>query len=165
MTKQQIVFHEDEEEENNKLEKEQQEIVKAEDKQNLIAAVNKSKEPLLKISTVFPFDLFPSSLVIDEDRVNIIIKGFIGSESIHLVMIENIDDVNIQTSLLFATISIIDKNLPVDKYTIKYLKKQEALKARRIIGGLMIAKQRNLDISSVDTPELIKMMEELGSIA
>lgn len=48
--------------------------------------------------------------------------------------------------------------------SVKYLKKQEALKARRIIMGLIICHKEKVNLSKISKEELLDKVEEIGRI-
>src|SRR3990167_5798489 len=108
--------------------------------------VDQSQKVLLKISSTFPFDLFPDSLVIDENKVNVIRREFLGAERAHSILIENITSVTLNSGLFFASIEIVDSTnlrFPIT-YTLNLLNIKAALRARRLIQGLMEAKRNKV---------------------
>lgn len=125
--------------------------------------LKRSQNILLRISSVFPFDLFPDKLIIDETKVSIIHWDFIGTEHIHSIFIEDITDVTLDTTLFFATLRITESNNPrfPRKFAIKYLKKSEALCARRIIQGMLSAERKGIDIHT-DNGKTSTSIQELG---
>ena len=66
--------------------------------------IKKSQSVLLKISSTFPFDLFPDSLVVDENKVSIIHRDFM-TEHVHSILIEDITDITVNTSIFFRNSS------------------------------------------------------------
>jgi hypothetical protein len=117
---------------------------------------------LLKLKSIFPFQLFPDEFTVDIHKVNLITREFFWSERVHSVMIEDISDVFIETSPFFATLNVVDKNFVETLVKISFLKKDEAARARRILQGLIIAKQQTMDVTHINPAELIPRLEELG---
>lgn len=124
--------------------------------------VEKSQKILLKITTVFPFTLFPDDVIIDPQKVNIIKREFFFSERIHSVFIRDISDVFIDTSIIFAGLRIIDRGFTENSIDINFLWRDEAIKARRIIQGLVVAHRQGIEMDKIETVNLIKKLEELG---
>src|SRR5476651_1266242 len=129
--------------------------------------INKSGIILLRVKAVFPFEIFPDSLVIDESKVNIIHRIFFWTVEIQSIPISHIQDVEVDTSVLFATLKILPTGFSVVSMTenwvkINYLWRKDALKARRIIEGLLIASRENIDLTKVDTTNFVKKIEKLG---
>ena len=61
--------------------------------------VNNSNRVLLKISSVFPWDFFPTSIIVEETRLTIIHRQLFSSQ-VHSVDIKNISNVFIDNSIL-----------------------------------------------------------------
>ncbi len=126
--------------------------------------LGRSNTVLFKASSVFPFDFFPDDLTIDENKVNIINREFFLSEDVHSVLIEMIKDVHVESSVLFATLQIVPEGYPNAPMEVKYLKKSDAFRARRILQGLMVCLQEKIDLSKIDPEELQKKFEDVGKI-
>ncbi len=133
--------------------------------------IEKSNRVLFRTSTVFPFDFFPSEIIIDENKVSIIKKTFFWSEEVHSIMIKDITDVLIQTIPFFATLIICDDSSGENQINISFLKKDEAIKIRKIIQGLMVSLKGlsspmlgSIEVTSIPQWELIKKLETLGEV-
>lgn len=126
--------------------------------------VENSNKILFRTSAVFPFDLFPDEVVVDPYQVNIIHRSFFGNERIHGAAIKDIEDVFVDTGPLFAALRIVDKGYVENVITIKYLPRKDAIKARRIIQGLVLASKEGVDMSQVDIETLVKKTEAIGTI-
>ncbi len=132
--------------------------------QKLFNLVSKSEHILLKVASVFPFDLFPDSLIIDENKVTFCHKEFFKTAEIHPVLIEDITDVLVDTGPFFASLKVIDSSnerFPVT-LTVGFLKNTTALQAQKIIQGLIAAKKQGIDFCQFDTEELKQQLERLG---
>ena len=124
--------------------------------------VEKTSQPLFKIKTAIPLDPFPNEIIIDINKVNIIFRYFFRSQHIHSIYIKDISDIIVETSLFFSTLSLVDVGFTENSIDINYLKTDEALKARRIIQGLIIAHKNGIDFSKTEIPNLRDSLEELG---
>lgn len=128
--------------------------------------INRSTKEIMKISSFFPFDLFPDVLIVYPDRVNIIFKEFFFSKQIITVLIKNIKDIVVETSILFATIKITIDGYEQNPVTIRFLKRGEAIKTRRMIQGLASLDKAGIDIlkikAELGAEEFLKKVEELG---
>lgn len=132
------------------------------------ATVDRSLQKLLKESqavlfhfhTVFPFDLFPDEITIDENKVNIVKKSFFWTYNVHSILISDITDVSVNTGPLFSSLSIIDSSnyrFPIE-VTISQLTKQNAFTARKLIQGLVSTKRQNISLSTLP---INKVKEEI----
>lgn len=124
-----------------------------------------SQRVLMRLSSKKPFDLFPDQLIIDENKVSIIHRE-LGITDTHTVFIENISYVTVNTGLLAATLHITDstsERFPV-LLSIQWLKKNDAIRARKLIHGLMIAKKVGINFTGFDINMLIHECERLGEV-
>src|SRR5581483_2822967 len=100
---------------------------------------------LFQVDSANPLELFPSTLIIDTAKASIIHRQFFATERVHSVMIKDVSDVFIDTSPFFAKLSIVDTGFTENEVAIEFLKKDDAVRARRIIQGLVIANQKEID--------------------
>jgi hypothetical protein len=122
-----------------------------------------SSRELYRTKAVFPFDLFPDEVIIDMNKVNIIKKIFFFTQRVHGVFIQDITDIFVSTAPFFATLEIIDSGFIENSIKIPFLKIDDALKARRIIQGLIVAKKQAIDLSGLkDDKDLTTKLEALG---
>lgn len=126
--------------------------------------LEKTDTILLNIKTVFPFVLFPTILVIDLNKVDIVHQEFFFSDRRHCIEIKDIADVYVDTSLIFASLKIVIKDMRQKIISISYLKKREAKKARKIIQGLITAHREQIDLITLKDEHLLDKIEALGSI-
>lgn len=117
---------------------------------------------LFRISAIFPFDLFPDEIIIDECKVSVVFREFFFSDDIHSINIEQIRDVDVETGPFFAKLQIVPDGYPSKPLIVRYLSKKQAYRARSIIQGLMVAKRNNIDLGKIDEPDLAGKLESLG---
>lgn len=122
-----------------------------------------SNEVLFKCKTVFPFDFFPDTLIIDKTKVNIIFKMFFWSETVHSILIKNIKDIQVDTNIFFAKMTIVPDMFFGEPTSISYMHKSCALEARRIIQGLMLCYKEGIDISDLDAGDIKNKIETAGT--
>lgn len=132
------------------------------DKEKMEELLNKSARVLFKASTVFPFDLFPDKLIIDEIKISIVYRHFFSSEQVYSVSIKDIDNVSVEVIPFLATLKIIDNRYKDNPIIIKNLRRKAATRARRIIEGLILGRDQKIDFSKLEGPDLVKKIEELG---
>jgi len=125
--------------------------------------VKKSNRILVSISShTFPFDLFPDVINVEEGRITIINRHLLSSE-VHSVDIKDISNIFINTTFIFSQLVIISKTFEENEIRIKGLRKKEAVFARRIIEGLRIFVNKQIDTSNYTKKELIAKLEELST--
>lgn len=134
--------------------------------QNLNSLVNKTHNTLLAVRSMRIFDFFPDKLIIDENKVSFIYKDAFGVKSIHSVLIENITYVEAHTSLITGCLVVMDSSNyrhPIE-LRINNLRKESAIRARKLIQGLVHAKISNADFSKFSAYDLENNLEKLGQV-
>jgi hypothetical protein len=134
------------------------------DKNIVAGLVKKSNRILATISShKFPIDLFPDTINVEEGRVTIITRDFFWSSHIHSVDIKDISNIFINMAPFFAQIVIVSKTFKENEVKIKSLRKDEAVMVRRIVEGLRIFENKQIDTSKYTKDELIIKLEQLSS--
>lgn len=112
---------------------------------------------LFKASSVFPFDFFPNTIIIDPIKVTIISRAFFQSEEVTSLHINDIENVIVQTAPIFGKLSIISRFMTQRPVKIAFLWKRQAVRAHDILQGLLTSAKQNIDITTnnPDTAEAI----------
>lgn len=148
----------------------EREAVKEEIKQQEIETikfdetVHQGSHVLYKTKAIFPFDLFPDEITVDLNQVNVVIKYFFWSERRQSILIKDIMDVLVDTIPFFASLKVIDSGFKEQPIEINFLKRNDAIKIRRLIQGLMVAHKQEIDLSKIDSHDLPEKIEELGKV-
>ncbi len=124
--------------------------------------VEGSQKPLLQIRTVIPLNPFPDEIIIDINKVTIIFRYFFFSRQIHSVFIKDVSDVVVETGMLFSTLKIVDVGFTENSIDINYLSTRGAIKARKIIQGLVVAQKNGIDPAKYQFSDLAEQLEQLG---
>jgi len=138
-------------------------IKKQLDKKAVANLVKRSNRILVSISShAFPFDFFPNTLNVEEGRISIIKRRFLSSE-VHSLDIKDISNIFINTIFIFSQLVIISKTFEKNQVKIRNLRPKEAIFARRIIEGLRVFKNKQIETSRYSKKELIAKLEELST--
>lgn len=125
--------------------------------------VKKSNRILLSISShAFPFDLFPDTINAEEGRITIINRHLFSSE-VHSVDLKDISNVFINRNIFFSQLVIVSKTFEENEIKIRNLKTLEAVFIRRIIEGLRIFENKQIDTSPYSKEELLAKLQELST--
>lgn len=125
--------------------------------------VKKSNRILVGISShAFPFDFFPDTLNVEEGRITIINRRLFSSE-VHSIDIKDISNVFINTVIFFSQLVVISKTFEENEIKIANLRTKEAIFIRRIIEGLRIFVNKQIDTSGYTKAELIAKLQELST--
>lgn len=132
-------------------------------KKKVAKLVKRSNRILVSISShALPFDLFPTTVNVEEGRVTIIRRNFLSSQ-VHSIDIKNISNIFINSTVFFSQLVIISDTFEENEVKIKNLKNNDAIFARRIIEGLRSFQNKRIDTSSYSKDELIAKLEELST--
>lgn len=129
------------------------------DRQTVDDLVKKSNRCIISISSLFPWDFFPSNIEVEESRVNFKFNQLGASQS-HSVDIKDISNVFIETSMFFATLQVVSRTYIQNDIKIGHLNKAKAEKVQRIIEGLRTFAENNINTSNYEIKELISKIEE-----
>lgn len=138
---------------------------KQKNEQKLDELCEGSLHPILRIKQAIPFNPFPDEVIIDMNKVSIIYRQFFSSEQLHSVLIRDVSDVLVETSIIFSVLKIVDIGYTENFIDVNYLKTKDANKARRIIQGLVVAHRYGVDLAKIGSEELEKKVEQLGTIS
>lgn len=126
--------------------------------------LQKNSEVLLHSCTsIFPFTLFPDTVTIDPNKVDITHRIFFFSKSIRSLLIEDIRFVDVSTNLFFASLHFEVVGYEKNPEPIRFLAKNDAVKAKQIITGLIAARKKKIPIDAVKNTHLKKKMEKIGT--
>lgn len=134
------------------------------DRERFENLLDRGTRVLYKLKSVFPFAFFPDTISIDREKVTLKLTEFFFASEIRSLHIRNISHVIVDTGPFFATVTIMDRSLVSELTTvvIPFLWKGQALRARRIIQGLMIAHKERIDMEKIPERNLKKRLEDLG---
>jgi hypothetical protein len=125
---------------------------------------------ILRAKSVWPFTLFPDTLVIDTTKVTIARKQLFATEYVATIPLKDLSDVNIQTVLFMGTLLIRympqsntpGMNEPVN-IRIPNLVREDAIKAKNILKGALVAKAEEIDIAKLPPEDVVKVLEKFGA--
>jgi|SRR6185437_6270443 len=120
------------------------------------------KKKLYQISAIFPLQLFPDQLIIDTQKITLIYNQLLG-EVRETILIDQIGDLDLTLGPLFRSLNILSISHGKQWLKISQLRRDQALRAKRIIEGLIIARRGNIELDDSDQ-KLTNELEILGSV-
>lgn len=124
--------------------------------------VRGSRRIILDIKAVFPFNFFPDEVIADEAKVSVHTNYFFYTKEVRSIEYKEIFNVAIRQGVFFASLEITDRFFSQDPVVVPYLWKKDAIAARRIIQGMMIARSENIDTYTLPIDELVKKLDRIG---
>lgn len=131
--------------------------------EELTKVVNDSHEVLARATTVFPFTLFPDTVVLDRTKLTIIHRDFFKVGEVISFRIEDILHITADVGPVFGSIQIVTRFYDQSKpYKVNYMWRHEALRFKRVTQGYIIAIQKQIDCSALSNAELASLLNQLG---
>lgn len=121
----------------------------------------RNNEVLFRTKAVFPFDFFPSELIITATQIEVKNNVFFNSFRDCCVPIQDLGYIEINKSIFFASLRIFNIR-STEPILIDYLRANDAIKAKDIIRGLLIAQESGVDVSVIETNMVLPQLEQLG---
>jgi hypothetical protein len=130
--------------------------------EELYKAAIKSNDILYKATSVFPFTLFPDTITVDREKVSIANRVFFRVAQIHSIRIDDILSVEGNVGPFFGSLKVTSKYFVKSPRLINFLTREDARNIQRILQGYTVARQKEIDCSTIETNELVRMLMELG---
>ncbi len=136
---------------------------KVEKMQKLNKIVEKSNEVLASAKAVFPFDLFPDTVILDRTKVTIVKRGFFWSAETISIRIEDILNVTTGVGPFFGSLTVSSRVMSsVDHFKIDYFWRSDAIHLKHIIQGYVIAHHNKIDVNHLSKDDMVTTLSELG---
>jgi hypothetical protein len=142
---------------------------KEENRQKLKTITDRQDKEMMHVKSVFPFTLFPDTLIIDTTKISIARKQLFATEYVTTIPLKDLADVNLQTFLFLGTLmmkympqsSSPGMNEPID-VRIPNLYREDAIKAKNILKGALVAKSEDIDITKLSPDEIEDVLHKFG---
>lgn len=128
----------------------------------LLGVTIHSHEILYRADTVFPFNFFPDTIIIDKEKLTIIARYFFWVAKITSVPIRDILSVEADVGPFFGSIQLTSRYFYTNPHSIKFLWRRDTLKIQKLLQGFIIANERGIDCSTIDKSQLEELLEHLG---
>lgn len=134
----------------------------ARSKERLQALRKNADVELFSCTSIFPFTLFPDTVSIDANKVDITHRLFFFSKNIRTLLIEDIRFVNVTTNLFFAKLHFEVVGYEKNPDPVRFLSKEDALKAKQIITGLIATNKKDISLKNVKKKTIKKSAQKIG---
>jgi hypothetical protein len=130
---------------------------------DLKALVRQSHEVMVSATTVFPFKLFPDTIVLDRTKITITRRDFFMSSKVMSIRIEDILNVSTSVGPFFGSINIASRVLSSeDHFSISHFWRHDAVHLKHMIQGFVIAQHNGIETKHLSREHLIETLAELG---
>jgi len=124
---------------------------------------------LLRADSVFPFTIFTDTIIIDTTKVTISKRQLFATEYVTTIPLKDLSDVNVQTYLFLGTLTLqympqttSPGTTPPIRVQIANLPRIEAVKAKNILKGALVAKAEEIDIATLSPKEIKEVIHKFG---
>ena len=119
---------------------------------------------LFQANSYFPFDPFPDTIVIDTSKVSIIHREFLASEEVITMLLKEITDVSLESSLFLANLKFSYAHNPIKPLStyIYKLKRADAITAKDILEGILVVHREGVDLSKISPETIVTFVKNLG---
>lgn len=138
--------------------------------ERLETIVERNNYVLFEAKSIWPIDFFPDTILIDMTKISIIHKTFYATEHVTAIPLQSIADIFLQTTFFSAALTIkyllrTDRPGIIEPVETKILAlhRNEAIIAKNIIRGLILANEENIDLTKIKIEDLRGKLEELGA--
>jgi len=146
------------------------------EKDKLYDVAIKSHDVLFKCDTVFPFTLFPDTIMLDREKLTIIHRPFFMMAKITAVRVKDILNAEVDTGPFFGSLRVVTRYYsdtsqfavsdPTESSrkpsSIDFLWRHDAMKIHSMLQGYIIATQKEIDCADISKDELIMLLQDLG---
>ena len=136
-----------------------------EDMQKLNAIHEKATTVLMTCRTLFPFDLFPNTLIIDYNKVDIIYRSFFRTSRTMSIPISRLNHVTVNTTFFLSTLEIDVRGFEHKPQPLSYLRTVDAHRAKNLLFGLMSAYANKIDLSQLPLQDSMEKIIDIGRSA
>lgn len=130
--------------------------------QELQNLAQENQEILVRASGVFPFDFFPSTIMVTKSKIDIQQRFFGFTSSSASFLITDLARIEVTSGMFFSTILLRAKVSDKILAKVSYLPKHQASQVQSVIQGLMIAEQEKVNVSNVDPQFVRDATEHIG---
>lgn len=124
---------------------------------------NTENRTLYHAKTVFPFKIFPTEIVVTENSVDIVSYYFFFAKQTFPMLLKDIKNVQASTDIFFSSLKFELSGYETNPPEIKFLPSGSAVQIKRIITGLLVCRQKNIDLSTINPLDVIDKIIEIGT--
>lgn len=131
--------------------------------------VDRHEMELIRSKTVFPFDLFPDTVIIDTTKVTIVRKQMFATEAIITIPLKDVADAHVQTALFLASVTVAymphstsPGMIRPEEETVSCLKRSDAIAIKNILKGVLVAAAEEIDLAKLTPEEVASVVTRFG---
>jgi hypothetical protein len=130
-----------------------------------ITRVGKKPRVLYTLSSTFPFDVFPDTIVIDEEKITIIYRRFFYERNVQSLYYYTLMSATSESGLFFATLNfeLAMGLMDEEPQSVRFLGKNQADYARKLITGMIrLHQSKEVNFQELSVEEICKAASNSG---
>ncbi len=130
--------------------------------EKLVDITEKAHDVLFKADTVFPFTPFPSTITLDREKLTVANRNFFRSANIVAVPVGAILSVEANVGPFFGSINMTSRYFTQNVHAVQFLWHHDAIELQRLLQGFIVAHEKKIDVSEIETEDLCALLKDLG---
>jgi hypothetical protein len=133
------------------------------DSDDLEEVLVRSNQVLAVAKSVFPWSLFPDTIILDRTKLTVIRRSFFMTEDVMSIRIEDVLNVSATVGPIFGSITVATRVMSsTDHFTLNHFLREDVMHMKHMIQGYVIARHNNIACDHLTYEELIHTLRELG---
>lgn len=130
--------------------------------EKLIDVTEKAHDVLFEAETVFPFTLFPDTITLDKEKLSVASRSFFRTAKIITVPLTSLISAEASVGPFFGSVQMTSKYFVNSSHSVHFLWRNDATQIHRLLQGFIIAQEKGIDVSDIDTEDLRTLLHDLG---
>ncbi len=131
----------------------------------LARMADNAQEVLVTADTLFPFTIFPDTIIVDRVKVTIKRRDFFSLSRVTSIQIEDVLNVEANSGPFFGSLRIWTRFFSNAPLKVNYLREKDALAIKEVLQGFIIARHKKIDCTKIGRDKLTELLQELGKEA
>lgn len=123
---------------------------------------DQSEDKLIRMKTKFPFKLRAHYLIIGRNKLSYIQRYGLKNEKITSINIEDILNVDVYLTSIMGALRLRTRFYSKQPLEVTHLSRKDALRAKQIIQGLIVCREKGIEIDKVPKADLLIQLERIG---
>lgn len=130
--------------------------------EKLIDVTEKAHDVLFEAETVFPFTLFPDTITLDKEKLSVASRQFFRVARIITVPLTSLISAEANVGPFFGSVRMTSKYFVNSSHSVNFLRRADATQVHRLLQGFIIAQEKGIDVSDIETEDLKALLHDLG---
>lgn len=131
-------------------------------KGKLAAMVSDSDKIIYRVEQAFPFNIFPDSITVDKNKIDIVYRHFLWQKEIFTILIEDLTTIKVTTGPIYAMVFFEVRGYERNPEPVEYLSKTDAITLREYVLGLAKAAKERAPLEKL-TKKSMRTLRKVGT--